>query len=83
MQKSTIASLRVSGPNLLKGVVPKVPTVTEGKILLILDFLKQNPGSHTAARLGAVVGWGDRQTRQALWAIGLQGRKGKGYEWKR
>ncbi len=81
MQKSTIASLKRSGPNLLKGIAPKVPTVAESKLLLILDFLKTNPGSYTAAQLGAVVGWGDRQTRHALWAIGLEGRRGKGYEW--
>lgn len=82
MKSSTIAALKSAAPGIWAGTLPEFPSQTVAKTSKIVEWLKDNPGIHTAAELGALVGWGDRQTRSALAAIELQGGKGKGYQWK-
>lgn len=82
MQKSTIAELRAAARNIIAGTLPEFPGQTIAKTAKLVEFLKQNPGIHTARDLGKIVGWGDRQTRSALAAIGIKGDQGKGYRWK-
>jgi hypothetical protein len=46
-----------------------------------MRYLREYPGAHTAAELGALVDWSPQHTRVVLGALGLRGGR-KGYEWK-
>lgn len=81
MRNSSIAALESLAPEILKGKLPRYSSIAARKAARIVRYLKENPGAHTAAELGALVGWGAQHTRVALGAIGVKGSR-KGYEWK-
>jgi hypothetical protein len=82
MRNSVIATLKDAAPAILEGRVSGIAGVSIRKTARIVKHLKANPGCHTAAELGKIVHWGAQNTRVALGAIGVQGVRGKGYEWK-
>lgn len=81
MRNSSIAALEQLAPAILKGKLPPYSSISARKAARIVRHLKENPGAHTAAELGALVDWGAQHTRVALGALGSRGGR-KGYEWK-
>lgn len=81
MRLTSIAALKSLAPAILKGKLPRFSSLSARKADHIVRYLKENPGVHTAAELGALVDWGAQHTRVALGALGVKGTR-KGYEWK-
>jgi hypothetical protein len=81
MRSTSIAALESLAPAILKGKLPKFSSLSARKAAHIVRYLKEHPGAHTAAELGALVDWSPQHTRVVLGALGLRGGR-KGYEWK-
>jgi hypothetical protein len=81
MRDSSIAALESLAPAILKGKLPPYSSISARKAAHIMRYLREYPGAHTAAELGALVDWSPQHTRVVLGALGLRGGR-KGYEWK-
>lgn len=82
VKKTTIVTLKNLAPKILEGDLPDFSGVTAQKAAAIAQYMRSNPGMHSAEELGKTVDWTAQHTRQVLAAIGLKATLGKGYEWE-